>query len=302
MPTIIAPSKPFPALVFLIALCISLQVVAAAKVFSPVYHFNNGTVDDTKKCQSDEWSRIQIAAGNAIGGAGRVLLRSPESHRRLPMKCSDCGGKPLCLAAIGIGCALLGKRRLMERQDVRSLNNGPCSSKSAAIDLALTTIAPTVSAPCQALLNAPRNVQCAEYTKDCDIFGFTLMNSFSQTEIAKLNTTDVGNTPTTICSSKVGTVTIRADTNFFLGTVTFTFSGKRSTGMSVKTETNDDANQPYVAFGKMYIPPVKTGNGTYVPKPKFNTRILYAGVYTVSAFSQDNPTEGKTATFTIKQC
>lgn len=174
---IISASTLFHALAALVAVCSILPTtMATTNTFAPIYNFNNGTYDATKICPSDEWSRIQIAMGNAFGGTGarRELLRSPPSNRRnLALKCSGCGGRPLCLAQIGLGCALLGKRRRLELHNERDLNTSPCSSKITAVDSALTTIKSTLSSPCQALLNAPRGIQCAEYTHDCNIVSFT---------------------------------------------------------------------------------------------------------------------------------
>jgi hypothetical protein len=148
---------------------------------SPIYNFNRGVVVATQSCSTNDWTRIQDTTAAALESVPlnrkkqrRTLsLRTSESKRRqLGLRCSNCGGRPLCLAQIGIGCTRISNRRDLQGTAATA---SPCLAKMAAVDAALVAVRCRVAASCQRLLDAPRDIVCAAFNLDCHILSFDIV-------------------------------------------------------------------------------------------------------------------------------
>lgn len=248
---------------------------------SPIYTFNNGVVDATKSCPAREWSQIQSTMAAALSqtqksnGRQLQLVRSRHSNRQLQRtKCESCHGKPLCLFQSGIGCAKKNGGGRKQRQ--RNLQQGKCSSGITAIDAALNTLKSSLSLSCQALLNAPRKIECTEFAWDCNIVGFTVLRN-NGSVVTALNMTGTSS----FCSS-VGEVNIETITNFDMGTITTEFTSK---GPSFFFQHSFGNYSPYLVFQKGKA--MKLSPGTYTLK----------ATATTTASSNTKET-----TFTVRSC
>lgn len=309
--------------VLLLALTPSINVVQAQDSLSAMVTFNSGIIEPSKTCLKEEWSRVDNAVSMALDEAmrrrsrdshdktrhNRRLLRSVSAnasvavgrnHRRLP--CTNCGGRPLCLAFSGRGCAILSSRRrhLSAASNTtvidRSLNDASmCMEEVDEVDKAMAILTPSLSTPCRDLVNAPRTVQCVEFTTQCDIRGFALLQQ-AQSHIGGLafafpNSLRFPSTGSThFCRSVSGNdIAIRVDAAFVLGAVTLQLRGPNNYFYS-----NTELGMPYSVFGKE-----TSAQGQVV---RLLSRPLAVGSYTLSAVSLDNPTAGITAYFTVKDC
>lgn len=309
---------------------------------APIFTFNNGIVEEGKSCAHGEWNRIKDIVGNAIlvpsaapsttnttKSHVRRGLRSTTTttttdadmasslHQRQLLRCSDCGGRPLCLQSIGLGCAKRSFRRELHKESTS--NSGPsnkagssnmCSKQVTAVNAALSaamSVKNDWTASCRKLIMAsPRTVECMEFTHNCDILGFNVIkvktgekNVTAQPDvIAKLSANN-NNGTTSFCSS-IGEITIEADTNFDLGTVTWELTGLNHTYAFARL----DYRVPYTVFGDNASERYISTNRMQIKGIESNVKLeqLEPGEYTVRAYSHDKPSSGKAVTFTVKNC
>jgi hypothetical protein len=154
-----------------------------------------------------------------------------------------------------------------------------CRAKIPTIHAALNALQPSLTPPCQALLSAPRNITCQEFTTDCDI---KLVKMVS-TDESSMQSVSVSSSPTgkSFCQSEG--ISFEAATKFSVGLVHFVVSAP--TGV-VYNRTATKA--PYYFNGENALGP----KGVTFP----------LGTYTMTITSDYEPLSSKSFAFTVKNC
>jgi hypothetical protein len=218
---------------FSIAALLQLVIVLVSgaefegSTYWPIYTFNNGTVESDKSCPADEWARLQTAMSAALerdtvminnsstevtnGIRNRLLRQQGQQRQNRHLSCNSCGGKALCLAKAvfmrngrQVGCATTYGHGRMLTEDggsSTSSNTNPCSDDIAGVDAAFDELTGEISASCLSLINAPRRIECAKYTRDCDIVGFTVWSYTNGARNNKVLVTHLNATGTSFCKS-----------------------------------------------------------------------------------------------------
>jgi hypothetical protein len=155
-----------------------------------------------------------------------------------------------------------------------------CQAKIPAIHAALDTLQPSLTAPCQALLSAPRDITCQEFTTDCDVGLVKLVNADENSIVSG----SVSASGTAFCQSDG--ISFEAATKFSVGLVHFVVSTPGSTSIVY----NRTATEPPYYF-----------NGeTELGEPKGVNFPL--GTYTMKITSDYDPLHAKTFAFTVNNC
>lgn len=288
----------------------TLTDVLGSSTFSPRYTFNNGIVEKGKSCSTKNWTLIRNAMTKAVNEKKTTVGTRQRRTLRIRAKCESCVGKPLCIFQSGIGCVrTYGGRRLDKEvaahdvdEHVRSLNlqspapvtdkDSQCSTSMAQIDAALEALLPKLTTSCQALLQAPRKVECLEFSTNCNIDGFKVLarSSIDDQTITSTKISMAGTT--TFCTKDVTAVTnIEAKANFQMGTVILKLFGPKDDGMLQETI---DSVAPFFLY-----------NATKMVQTQQQQQLTTPGVYTIQAIALvvgTGKVNHKQTTFTVQEC
>lgn len=262
-------------------------VVGVPGKISPHLMLNRGLLDSGMECSGDEWASIMKEVTDAEDKVDknmnikideeddeeeeeddrRRLNRNGQRRREL----SRCG----CLYCyFRSGCASsIGRRRLSSPQHLA------CDKKIMAVNNTLNSLKTTLTPKCRALVNAPRDIACRE-SVECAVDYLNLYNATG----FKIQQERFPETGGRICASDM--VTFEAVPTFDFGKIVFHIIPLAS---PKKMKKSSDDKAPYFMMGHNL--------------KKLDGMNFEAGLtYTVSAFIEPNPGNGKNVTFTVDNC
>jgi hypothetical protein len=279
----------------LILLLVTLALpLPASGTFATIYQFNNGVQDANKFCDEAQWTLVQTTIANA--GKRRFLA----NHRRLNGSCTGCG--PWCVKS-GTGCVIKGRRLeensatastmepIMENEHVNAPESahgahrelGACDPELVRITNALNSLAPTLTAPCRALITSQRNFTCVPTTQDCFVHSFNLWDARFNT----IMTTDF-KSGGSFCGSRKNRllpVSFEAKSNFYIGKMQFVVRGVGNNYFANRTEYS----APYFLNGNY-------DNGAP------GAVVFNPGNYVLTATSEDDARQAKSISFRVDSC
>jgi hypothetical protein len=264
----------------------AVSLVQANRDRMPLYNFLGESNSAT--CNVSEWNGVlQVMSNATISGNRRGL---GALHHRNLWSCPAWCGK-YC-ASMGVGCAQRGRRRYLQGSD--SMDDvTPCAADITAIDTALSGYT-AVSSKCQALLAGQKTVTCPFYTTtDCYIKGISVMEAWfpPRPVIPKMNAT--GNV---WCRKHVNFL---VDTTFVVGQVNMTlrYTLNETEPMKLYTPTLTKHSAPYYMYGNTLRNYTDGTVGLQINHIRFAP-----GWYSLQVVAVDNPSDVKTANFTVKSC
>jgi hypothetical protein len=206
-------------------------------------------------CPSGCGTSCWIGGTGCPGGMGRRNRRTKESH-----------------------AAASRRARVHTRRAAANMPLATCEGKIQGIQNALDALVPSLSYPCQALLNEPRQITCQEFTMACQIELVSMVN----TDANAVVTNNVPVQGTNFCQSDG--VSFEAGTEFTVGRVHFLVTG--AAGVAVYNRTIAEA--PYYFNGENALGP----KGVTFP----------LGTYTMKVTSDYDPLHFKAFVFTVNDC
>jgi hypothetical protein len=293
-----------PSLFTLVIIATAMALVQAAH--APMYIFTEEGIGIG--CNDAEWNTVLQVMGNAT--KDRRRLGRSSTHRQL--SCPKWCGK-YC-AMMGVGCGQQGRRRERTLQNVNGKGQGKgslddcnntcidgdvtaCAADIAAIDAALFNYT-AVSNPCQKLLAGDKTISCPDFTTtDCYIKGISAWdtkpsNTAPTSLIPKMNITG-----TNFCQKTE--LALLVDTNFVVGKVTMSLYFTKSLATPMKLDkVYEGGAAPYYVFGSK---PHKLKDGTLGIQVN-HKKMDSIGWYTLTVVAADNPSDIRSASFTVTKC
>jgi hypothetical protein len=201
-------------------------------------------------CGSSCW----LGGTGCPGGMGRRNRRTKESH------------------------AAASRRARVQKRRTADMSLAVCEGKIQSIHTALDALLPSLSYPCQSLLNEPRQITCQEFTMACQIEVVSMVN----TDLNAVVTNNVPVQGTSFCQSDG--VSFEAGTEFTVGLVHFVVTGANGVAMYNRTI----AEAPYYFNGENALGP----KGVTFP----------LGTYTMKITADYDPLHFKSFVFTVIDC
>jgi hypothetical protein len=257
------------------------------------------TCNATEKISISNVIKAASTASRRLGGKGSAQRAFSEEMDALEDEADAHGRKLNCPTGCGSSCWLSGtgcpggmgrrrrakeshaaasRRARVQKRRAAEMSLATCEGKIQGIHNALDALLPSLSYPCQSLLNEPRQITCQEFTTSCQIELVSMLNT-DQNAVVTNNVPVQG---TSFCQSDG--VSFEAGTEFTVGRVHFVVSG--TNGVAVYNRTIAEA--PYYFNGENALGP----KGVTFP----------LGTYTMKVTADYDPLHFKSFVFTVQDC
>jgi hypothetical protein len=241
------------------------------------------TCNATEKISISNVIKAASTASRRLGGKGSAKRAASEDMEAYEDEADAHGRKLNCPTGCGSSCWLSGTgcpggHARVQKRRAAEMSLATCEGKIQGIHNALDALLPSLSYPCQSLLNEPRQITCQEFTTSCQIELVSMLNT-DQNAVVTNNVPVQG---TSFCQSDG--VSFEAGTEFTVGRVHFVVSG--TNGVAVYNRTIAEA--PYYFNGENALGP----KGVTFP----------LGTYTMKVTADYDPLHFKSFVFTVQDC